>query len=72
MTIKHWNAGEAVCGALIVGLKRQFERIGPGEILHVTGASAGAPVDLPAWCRVTGHQLIEAEHPTYVLRKKDD
>ena len=72
MNTRYWNAGDSGCGSLIVGLKRQFDRIGPGELLHVTASNAGAPADLPSWCRVTGHLLVEADHPTYVLRKKDD
>jgi TusA-related sulfurtransferase len=69
---KHWQAGEAGCGSLIVGLKKQLGQIRSGELLQVTALSAGARADLPAWCRVTGHALVSAEHPIYVLRKKDD
>ena len=69
MEMKHWNAGDAVCGSLIVGLKRQVETLGKGQRLYVTAMSEGACVDIPAWCRVTGHELVEANHPKYVLRK---
>ena len=69
METKYWNAGEAVCGSLIVGLKRQVEALADGQLLQVTATSAGALVDLPAWCRVTGHTLVEANHPAYVIRK---
>lgn len=72
MEIKHWDAGDAVCGSLIVGLKRQVDALAAGQLLHVTATSAGASVDVPAWCRVAGHTLVEAEHPAYVLQKKDD
>jgi len=70
MEIEHWDAGEAGCGALIAGLKRQLERITAGHLLRVTAHSAGARADLPAWCRITGHTLVEADHPIYVLRKQ--
>ena len=69
---KHWWAGEAACGSLIVGIKNQIGHIRCGELLQVTALSAGARVDLPAWCRVTGHALVFADHPVYVLRKKGD
>ena len=69
---KHWRAGETGCGSLIMGLRKQLDQIRSGELLRVTALSAGARVDLPAWCRVTGHALISADHPVYVLRKKDD
>ena len=72
MKIRHWNAGESGCGSLITGLKCQIGRVVNGQLLHVIAKSAGAPADLPAWCRMTGHSLIEADHPDYVIRKKDD
>ena len=68
----YWEAGETGCGALIVGLKREIEQIQAGELLQITAHDAGARADLPAWCRMTGHTLVAANHPTYVLRKKDD
>jgi tRNA 2-thiouridine synthesizing protein A len=69
---RHWEAGETGCGALIVGLKREIGQIRAGELLQVTALDAGAPADLPAWCRMTGYTLVAANHPTYVLKKKDD
>ena len=67
---RHWEAGETGCGALIVGLKREIEQIQAGELLQVTALDAGARADLPAWCRMTGHTLAAANHPTYVLMKR--
>jgi len=67
-----WEAGENGCGVLIVGLKREIHRIQGGELLQVTALDAGAAADIPAWCRLTGHTLTAADHPTYVLRKRDD
>jgi tRNA 2-thiouridine synthesizing protein A len=69
---RFWHAGETGCGVLIVGLKREIEQLKADELLQVTALDAGAPSDLPAWCRMTGHMLVVANHPTYVLRRKDD
>jgi tRNA 2-thiouridine synthesizing protein A len=71
MATKHWNAGEAGCGFLAVGLKREIDKLEAGERLQVTAHNAGAPADVPAWCRIAGHALELAEHPFYVLRKED-
>ena len=68
---RRWDAGQSGCGVLIVGLKRELHRIQAGELLRVTALDAGAAADLPAWCRLTGHRLLAANHPTYVLEKKD-
>lgn len=67
-----WHAGEAGCGALIIGLKRQIGRIEPGELLQVTALDAAASIDIAVWCRMTGHALVAERHPTYVLERKDD
>ena len=69
---RQWEAGETGCGVLIVGLKRELHRIQAGELLQVTALDAGAAADIPAWCRLTGHRLAVADHPTYVLKKRDD
>ena len=69
---RRWDAGETGCGVLIVGLKRELRRIRAGELLQVTTLDAGAARDLPAWCRLTGHTLVAANPPTYVLKKRDD
>ena len=69
---RRWHAREAGCGALIMGLKRQIDRIEPGELLQVTALDAAAPIDIAAWCQMTGHMLVAERHPTYVLERKDD
>ena len=64
-----WDAGETGCGQLIVGLRDQLEVLRCGASLKVIARDAGAPADLPAWCRMTGHTLVSAAHPVYVIRK---
>ncbi|HSM18625.1 MAG TPA: sulfurtransferase TusA family protein [Gemmatimonadales bacterium] len=68
---RRWEAGEAGCGPLILGLKRELEQVRRGELLWVTALDAGARLDLPAFCRMTGHALVRASHPVYVLKRND-
>jgi tRNA 2-thiouridine synthesizing protein A len=70
--LKRWEAGELGCGRLVFELRRQLERVDPGDVLQVITHDDGAPVDLPAWCRMTGHTMVSADHPTYVIRRKTD
>jgi tRNA 2-thiouridine synthesizing protein A len=44
----------------------------PGDELEIIVRDPGAPTDLPAWCRMTGHILISADHPVYVIQRKAD
>lgn len=68
--VKHWDAGQRGCGSLAIGLQQQLKRLGAGELLGVVARDAGAPADLPAWCRVTGNHLVSEAHPVYTIRKK--
>jgi len=68
---ERWDAGEMGCGALIFELRKRLDEMQPGETLELVIRDEGAPTDLPAWCRMTGHELISAEHPVYAIRRKD-
>ena len=65
-----WDAGETGCGQLVFELHVRLNRMKPGEVLEVIARDPGALTDLPAWCRMTGHTLVSAEHPVYVIRRK--
>lgn len=65
-----WDAGDAGCSRLIIGVHREIERLAPGEVLEVTARDSGARLDLWVWCGMTGHCLEAEAHPTYVIRRK--
>ena len=67
-----FDAGELGCSHLILELRDRLGRLSPGDELEVTARDPGAPIDLPAWCRMTGHELVSAEPPAYVIRRKSD
>ena len=48
-----------------------MNQLPPRAVLHLIARDPGAFADIPAWCSLTGHQLIEARHPHYHLRRKD-
>jgi tRNA 2-thiouridine synthesizing protein A len=66
-----WDAGDLGCGELVLGLRLRLEAMPPGHVLKLTALDPGAPADLPAWCRLTGHALVQAEHPVYLIRRKE-
>jgi hypothetical protein len=47
---------------LISGLQR-------GQILEVRSTDPGVREDLPAWCRMTGHEYLGARGPRYFVRR---
>lgn len=65
-----YDAGETGCGELLMELHLRMRRLPPSQTLRVTARDPAAPVELPAWCRLTGHQLLEANPPVYLIRKE--
>ena len=54
---------------LILELRSRMAALGPGQTLRIVARDPGAPADLPAWCRLTGHALVSADHPVYLVEK---
>lgn len=66
-----WDAGTMGCGELTLELRARLASMKPGQVLKVTALDPGAPEDLPAWCRLTGHALAAARPPEYWIRRKE-
>jgi len=66
-----WDAGDMGCGDLVLELRGRVEALVAGRVLRLTARDPGAPADIPAWCRMTGHALVSAQHPIYLIRRKE-
>ena len=64
-----WDAGDMGCGDLVLELRHRIARLEPGQVLKVIALDPGAPADMPAWCRLTGHTLLHQEHPVYLIER---
>jgi tRNA 2-thiouridine synthesizing protein A len=67
-----WDAGNLGCGELMLGLFFRVKAISPGGIFRLVAHDPAAPEDLPAWCRMTGHKLVRAVHPEYLIERKEN
>lgn len=65
-----WDAGEMGCGELILELKLRLAPLPPGSRFKLIARDPGVPEDLPAWCRMTGHRLLSAAPPEYLIERK--
>lgn len=54
-----YDAGPTGCGELIMNLFLTMKKMSPGQIIEVVSYDAGAREDIPAWCRLQGHTLLE-------------
>jgi len=65
-----WDAGELGCGELVILLFLRLRALPPGARFRLTATDPGAVHDIPAWCRLTGHLLLAAEPPLFLIQRK--
>jgi tRNA 2-thiouridine synthesizing protein A len=65
-----WDAGDLGCGDLVLALRLRLKELPAGAVLAVRATDPAAPEDLPAWCGLTGHTLVAADHPRYLICRK--
>jgi tRNA 2-thiouridine synthesizing protein A len=70
---EEWDAGRMGCGELLVALRRRLRQM-PSQTLKLVALDPGAPLDLPAWCRLTGNDLLfhDPESGTFWIRSKNE
>jgi NifU-like protein involved in Fe-S cluster formation/TusA-related sulfurtransferase len=68
-----WDAGDLGCGELVLELRGRLAAM-PGLVLRVIALDPGAPEDIPAWCRLTGHALVRQDEATssYWIRARGE
>jgi tRNA 2-thiouridine synthesizing protein A len=63
-----------VCPAPVIELARHIGEVEVGGLVGVVASDAAARFDVPAWCRMTGHEYVGEQaaddgHPRYVVRR---
>ncbi|MFE7312290.1 sulfurtransferase TusA family protein [Streptomyces sp. NPDC057555] len=61
-----------LCVTLLLRLRREIADAAPGTVVHLIATDPAAPLDLPAWCHMTGHHYLGPvpgdARPVYALR----
>ena len=52
------DGGDLGCARLLVLLRKVALDLADGAIIHLITTDPVAPIDLPAWCRMTGHSYL--------------
>lgn len=55
------DARGLLCPLPVIRTQDRVRGLVPGTLLEVVATDAGTLHDIPAWCRVHGHELISAE-----------
>lgn len=70
-----FDGGDLDCGSgLLLLIRRHIDPLAAGQTLEILSTDATVEVDLPAWCRMTGNDLISREkradgQSSYLVRK---
>ena len=69
---ERFDAGDMSCGDLVLALRTRLVGMRPGQVLEVVASDPSASADLPAWCGLTRHELLQAAAPRFWIRRRDD
>ncbi|MDH5711934.1 MAG: sulfurtransferase TusA family protein [Gammaproteobacteria bacterium] len=53
------DARNSLCPMPVIKTQNRVNELHPGDTLTVTCTDPGALNDIPAWCRINGHEVIE-------------
>ncbi len=59
MSTKHIDARRLLCPMPVIRTQDAVADMQPGEQLVITCTDPGALKDIPAWCRINGHRVVE-------------
>ncbi len=66
------NARRLLCPLPVIRTQDKVKQLQDGDVLEVICTDPGVIQDIPAWCRINGHQVLSAEQVDgeYVLTLK--
>ena len=59
------DARRLLCPMPVIRVQQRVAELSPGDVLEVWCTDPGTRNDIPAWCRVNGHRMLE-------VRDEDD
>ena len=67
--------GDRTCVALLIELRSQITGQAPGTVILLIASDPAAPLDLAAWCHLTGHAYLGPVHaplgaPAYAAHQR--
>lgn len=70
------DGGDLSCARLLILLRSRVAELPAGSVVHLSTTDPVAPIDLPAWCRITGHTYLGVAvlgpPPVYAVRVSAD
>lgn len=67
------NARRLLCPMPVIRLQDAIAPLQLGEQVHIVCTDPGVTNDIPAWCRINGHEIVHSEHDdlefTFTVKK---
>ena len=65
MTHHQLDARRLLCPMPVIRTQNKVNELQAGDTLEVTCTDPGALYDIPAWCRINGHKILETKKQDY-------
>lgn len=52
------EGGDLACGELLMVVHRRIRGEPPGTVVRIASTDPAGPIDIPAWCHLTGHHYL--------------
>ena len=62
------DARRLLCPLPVIRTQDKIKGLAPGTVLEVLATDPGTLHDIPAWCRVHGHELLDTQREGRELR----
>jgi tRNA 2-thiouridine synthesizing protein A len=54
------DARRLLCPMPVIRAQNKVKELDPGDTLEVACTDPGALLDIPAWCRINGHEIVNS------------
>ena len=70
------DARRLFCPLPVIRLQNSINKQAPGAKVRIVSTDPGSLNDIPTWCRINGHEVVEVEEKDkeyiFLVRKGDD
>ena len=60
MSLHHLDVRNLLCPMPVIRTQNRVADLAPGDELEVLCTDPGALTDIPAWCRIEGHTVVQS------------
>ena len=55
------DARRILCPLPVIRTQDKVATMQPGDVLEVSATDPGVKIDIPTWCRINGHKVLEID-----------